>query len=447
MVVRKNGVKVSSEAAIVHTKSDVVQATESLQPRIVRISELFSKKKCDDQLPLKKRTILAKKSRKKGAEYNNVTMEVSSFKMSNKSTVYGNKQKKIKSPSNVDILVYHNSRLQHFQELQESVPIKEKKLETLTDIIERSKLEREISDILGKKEENEYLFNTIDIIEEYSRVCNTKGESTSKKGLKKDTNWKITKFIDKYDNIEKEQLAEKYCKVVNNGMMINTKQLAFNNNNCEQCNGETTIIKGFFTCKDCGVVSENTIHDFQVSYKDLQDTMMKSSFSYKRINRFKEILSSLQAKENVDIPSCVINAINQEIEKEHDFDISLVDKKKIQYYLKRLSLTAYYDNIPHILNSINGINPIDIPIHVEEKLLQMFETIQDPFEIVKERLASSRLSFLNYHYTLHKLSELLSLDKLQKNFKLLKSIDKLRLHDSIWSGICEILGWEFIPSI
>lgn len=421
--------------------------------RIVRISELFSKKKCDDQqLPLKKRTILAKKSRKKGTETNNVTMEVSSFKMSNKSTVYGNKQKKIKSPNSIDIVVYHNTRLKHFKELQDSVPIKEKKLETVSDSVERFKLQREINEIKEKKEENEYLFNTVELIEEYTRVCNNTSDDSSKKnsgkkGLKKDTNWKITKFIDKYDNVEKEEIAEKYCKVINNGMMINTKQLTFSNNSCEQCNAETKVIEGFITCTDCGVVSENTIHDFQVSYKDLQDTMMKSSFSYKRINRFKEILSSLQAKENVDIPSCVINAINQEIEKEQDFDISLVDKKKIQYYLKRLSLTAYYDNIPHILNSINGIDPIDIPMHVEEKLLQMFETIQDPFETVKERIASSRLSFLNYHYTLHKLSELLSLDKLQKNFKLLKSVDKLRLHDSIWAGICDILGWEFIPSI
>ena len=59
----------------------------------------------------------------------------------------------------------------------------------------------------------------------------------------------------------------------------------------------------------------------------------------------------------------------------------------------------------------------------------------------------SRKNFLNYSYVLHKFVELLSLDEYKIYFPLLKDREKLHQTDMIWKKICEILGWHFIKSI
>ncbi|KAJ3235873.1 hypothetical protein HDU81_011393 [Chytriomyces hyalinus] len=187
--------------------------------------------------------------------------------------------------------------------------------------------------------------------------------------------------------------------------------------------------------------------DYQASYRDYQDTSYKSPFSYKRSNRYHEILATLQAKENTDIPDYVLEAVKREMDKERDLDINELTKEKIKQYLKKLSMANYYEHAPHILNKINGITPIQIPQDVEDKLIEMFNMIQEPFEIVKAKVAPNRLSFLSYNYVLVKFTELLDLPEYKQCFTLLKSVDKLRLQDKIFSGICDILGWEFIPSI
>ncbi|RKO84220.1 hypothetical protein BDK51DRAFT_33126 [Blyttiomyces helicus] len=78
----------------------------------------------------------------------------------------------------------------------------------------------------------------------------------------------------------------------------------------------------------------------------------------------------------------------------------------------------------HLMLSLN----ID-STKVEEKLKEMFKSIQDPFRIAKEKFC-----------------EVSDLSEYKICFTLLKSIEKLRLQDKIWKGICEILDWEYISS-
>ena len=228
--------------------------------------------------------------------------------------------------------------------------------------------------------------------------------------------------------------------------MIDTAKLVFNTNTCQVCGGDTQTSGGFVSCADCGVVAENSFPDFQFSFKDICDQSQRNSFSYKRANRFKEILSTLQGKGNTVIPAYVMNAVQQEINKELEPDLNSLTTLKIRYYLKKLSLTNYYDNAPRILNMINGTPPIQIPQEVEEKLDEMFQMIQEPFERVKSEVCPKRISFLSYHLVLYKFCQLLSLHEFQHCFTLLKSTDKLKLQDRIWRGICQILGWAYIPS-
>lgn len=412
--------------------------------KIFRISDLISSAYIPEQVVEE----TGRKTRRCRNSPQNVLVEASSFKQSNKLAVHGNKQKKAKvvPNNNSDVLWQHNCKLKYFEELQESLQQKRKELEKCKLPAKRRLLEKEIESITNREEEMDYHLLTHNVINEYTQML----QSNNLENMKKDNSGQITKFIGKYDNVAKEKLTEEYCRIMNNGMMIDTKKLSFDTSECLKCSAINTISdvsEGFTICMDCGHVVENSVPLFQASYKDICDTTYKSPFSYKRINRFNEILATLQAKENTDIPQFVMNAVQKEIDKEQKYDIDNIDNVKIRYYLKRLSLTNFYEHSPHILNQINKIRPIQIPIEVEEMLREMFKQIQDPFEKVKEKVCPSRLSFLSYNFVLYKFCELLDLEEFQKCFTLLKSIDKLRLQDKIWKGICEELGWEYIPSI
>jgi len=110
-------------------------------------------------------------------------------------------------------------------------------------------------------------------------------------------------------------------------------------------------------------------------------------------------------------------------------------------------LCTWYEHSSTILQKINRIPPVQIPLDVEEKLREMFKLIQEPFEIARKEICPDRLSFLSYMFVLYKFCELLGLEEYKKRFTLLKSIEKLRVQDKIWKRICAIMEWKYISSI
>lgn len=378
-------------------------------------------------------------------------LETSSFKISNRIAIHGSKpkQKKVRD-SDIDLLWLHEEKRKHHEHLQTVVlPEKMLILQNLPTSIhgytrKRKKLEMEIQDIRDKKEENLYKKMTDSIVEEYRTMLTESEESCT---MKLDTSGGITQFISKYDNISKQLLTEKYCRIVNNGYLVNTTKLKFDNTVCVECGAETMYSDGFISCTECGLASDKSIHEFRLSYHDYREILVKSPFSYKRMNRFQELLSTRQAKDNSEIPEYVMNLILKEINKEQNVDMDDLDHNRIRKVLRRLSLTQYYEHIPHILNKLSNISPLVIEPAVEEQVQYMFELIQGPFETVRARLYPSRSSFLSYDFVLYKFFELLDLHEYKKSFTLLKSADKLRVLDALWQGICELLSWEFIASI
>jgi hypothetical protein len=81
---------------------------------------------------------------------------------------------------------------------------------------------------------------------------------------------------------------------------------------------------------------------------------------------------------------------------------------------------------------------------LEAKLRLMFKKIQEPFE---KCCPKERKNFLSYSYVLYKFCELVGRDEFLPCFPLLKSKEKLKQQDMIWKGICEILQWEYLPTI
>ena len=125
-------------------------------------------------------------------------------------------------------------------------------------------------------------------------------------------------------------------------------------------------------------------------------------------------------------------------------DMSKLNHIKMRQILKRLNLNKYYEHTHHIINKLNGLPPPVLSRDVEEKMRFMFKEIQKPFS---ECCPKNRKNFLSYAYVIRKFLELLGEDKYMNYFPLLKSREKLYQQDCIWKDICDMLKWEFVPSI
>lgn len=155
-------------------------------------------------------------------------------------------------------------------------------------------------------------------------------------------------------------------------------------------------------------------------------------------------LAQFQAKENTEIPKYVFEALETEFKKSRIYDYSILKPELVKDKLKKLGLNKFYEHIPYIIHQFNGLSPPVLTHEMEEMLRKMFMEIQEPFGRVKPK---ERKNFLSYAYVFHKFCQLLELDEFLKCFALLKSREKLYEQDKIWKEICEILRWQFIPSV
>jgi hypothetical protein len=196
-------------------------------------------------------------------------------------------------------------------------------------------------------------------------------------------------------------------------------------------------------CGDCG-----RTHYFlteELTYKEEQETSEKTvSYSYKRENHFNEWISQFQAQEMTSIPPEVIQQLRTEFKKLKIQKLTEITHAKVRALLKKLRLNKYYEHVPYIANSLNGIQPPRMPQVLEDKLRLMFKEIQEPFD---KNCPEDRKNFLSYSYVLYKFCELLGHDEYLKCFPLLKSKEKLYQQDLIWKLICKDLSWEYIPTI
>lgn len=170
-----------------------------------------------------------------------------------------------------------------------------------------------------------------------------------------------------------------------------------------------------------------------------------TAYVYKRLNHFVDHLRRVQGKQSASIRSDVINAVRHELAKEnvHDGD-ARITTAKVRYVLKKLKLQKHYVHVFHIASRLSGkVAPTMSPAQ-EEKLLEMFQAIQDPFE---KHCPPDRTNMLSYTYVLRKFCEILGWDELAGYFPLLKSRNKVYMQDRIWFLICQELNYPFIKSI
>jgi len=197
-------------------------------------------------------------------------------------------------------------------------------------------------------------------------------------------------------------------------------------------------------CDGCGVVVAAHINE-ELTYREEQETSScRVNYSYKRENHFNEWLSQFQAQETTTIPDQVMEQLRSELKKLKIKNLEDITHAKIRGLLKKLRLNKYYEHVPYITNTLNGIKPPNMPAELEECLRIMFKDIQRPFD---DNCPTERKNFLSYSYVLYKFCELLGEDNYLQYFPLLKSKEKLYQQDVIWKKICYDLKWEFIQTV
>jgi len=216
-----------------------------------------------------------------------------------------------------------------------------------------------------------------------------------------------------------------------------------NIHDCRECGTELMETTSCTVCPGCGLQIE-ILGEGQLTYKDEQEIEKVIVYSYKRENHFNEWISQFQGTECTNIPMEIIENLKYEFKKQKIQDLSDITHTKVRAILKKLRLNKYYEHVPYITTIINGITPPRMSHGLEARLRLMFNEIQEPFE---KSCPKERKNFLSYSYVLYKFCELVGQDEFLPCFPLLKSKEKLKQQDVIWKGICEILQWEYIPTI
>jgi len=213
---------------------------------------------------------------------------------------------------------------------------------------------------------------------------------------------------------------------------------------CNNCGIEKKIIQseGICVCTKCSEAEPIMIESEMLSHKDT--VIEKVHYPYKRINHLMEWLNQFQAKESTDIPDNVYEDIKAELKKMKITKISKITVNRVKNILKKLKYSEYYEHTVYIVSQLTNRYPPSLSREIEEKIKYMFKQIQEPFI---RHCPSSRINFLSYSYVLHKIFKIIGLDEYLHYFELLKSREKLRIQENIWSKICEDLSWPFYPSL
>lgn len=306
---------------------------------------------------------------------------------------------------------------------------------------------KEIEYITSNNKLTDYLLNTCNLIQKYIELEEVEKNMVKMSEISKDECLEQ----DLYDiNNKKKDIVDEYMIIYD----PEYRSSRYNMNNedlCHKCNGFIEFNEGSSVCINCGTIKDNLHFSQNYSYKELQEIDYKPQFSYKKASHLEDWLRRFQAKENKVIPQEVLDKVILEAHKSHITDLNKLTEDKVKYYLKKLNLNEYYDNVISIINIINKRPAFVLTPEVETKIKIMFDQIQIPFEKYKD---VKRKNMLSYSYVLFHFMNILGLPQFAQYFTLLKSPEKLRIQDEIFKKIVEELaitdpntGWKFTPSI
>lgn len=245
--------------------------------------------------------------------------------------------------------------------------------------------------------------------------------------------------------INRGKRCDEFLNICFNNYSIFYSDNLKNNSVCDNC-GESELEidskNNFIVCQKCGSTTYNFGTEVEWALYESHEPVQ--TFNYKRKNHFKEWLIQLQAKENTNIPEDLINKIYLEMKKERLTDIEKLSYTRIKNYMSKHNYNKYFEHIPFIYKKITNKRPIELDDILENKLYEMFDAIQEPFERHKHILKNRTKNFLSYSFTIYKFCQLLGRTDLLKFFNLLKDREKIFEQEVVWKRICNDLNWEYI---
>ena len=325
---------------------------------------------------------------------------------------------------------------------------------TIEEQMELSDRIKEINKLISelKKKKNDYYLNNSKYIFEYfenkKNIENYDENNIKPITTKNQLLFSIFKVKPKENDcntteeINTKNLVQKYLSNIDESF-IDMNLYLKNMDICSVCNiGEMTPLEdeGVLICNNCAIHIPYLIENEKPSYKEPPKEVC--FYSYKKITHFKEIIAQFQGKETTQIPNDHIELIEQQIKKER-IDMSELTYKKMKEILKKLELNKYYEHIAFIKNKL-GMPPPVFSQELEETLYNLFMEILVPYAQV---CPYTRVNFLNYHFVLYKLLELLDEIQYLPNIPMLKDRAKLIEQDNLWRQICHINNWEAIPTV
>jgi predicted RNA-binding Zn-ribbon protein involved in translation (DUF1610 family) len=251
----------------------------------------------------------------------------------------------------------------------------------------------------------------------------------------------IEKTSDNQMIINRATLQDKYLMLIDKNYACE-KSRVDNIVYCSHCKIEKILVQseGRFVCKVCGE-TEITIMESEIpNHKEMSNE--KQKYPYKKSNHLKEKLNQFQSKESADVPDDICNLIKTDLKKRRIREENCTPPD-IRSILKKHRQTQYYEHLQQIYCKISKTDPVTLSRETEETILNMFQAMQESFHT---HCPANRSNFLSYSYVLNKLFKILGMNQHAKYFGLLKSKEKLREQDIIWSKICKDMGWKFHSS-
>ncbi len=217
---------------------------------------------------------------------------------------------------------------------------------------------------------------------------------------------------------------------------------------CSECGGQMQKLptESTVVCAECGMSIPYL--DSTARSSNHGDERSFPSFSYKKINHFRDWLKSVQAKESTTISPEIMQKVCKKCSEQRIKPEDLTPKK-VREILKSCKLRKYYENSVLIYSLLTGVEAPRFKPEVEAQLETMFMQIAVPFEKAVKEVAPERKNFLSYAFVCFKFVQLLpDVDqRWLQSFALLKGRDKLYRQDQIWRHICKQLNWKFHPSV
>lgn len=220
---------------------------------------------------------------------------------------------------------------------------------------------------------------------------------------------------------------------------------------CRECGIERSLEGVNDVCRRCGNSFNRMVTSACGSGTTLGGAVGSSggkrttTYMYKRTNHFLDHLKRVQGKEVSVVRPEILAAVENELRKERiEPGDPRITTTKVRSVLKKLKLQKHYVHVFYIASRLSGRPAPTLSVVEEEKLLELFQRIQGPFE---RHCPPDRTNMLNYSFILRKLTQILEWYDLMEYFPLLKSRNKIYAQDVLWKKICEDAGFPFYKSI